>query len=814
MKKIIVLFSILLLAVSAFSKVKTTKKVFTDQEIKEMTKRWYEKHPNSKPHWLEPGEKEKMQDYLKAFFETDPPEGTPRAVAEFEPMEGVVIRYPFGIPITLIKELAEDIPVLTIVANSSQQATVLSQYESNNVNTENCQFMIAPTDSYWTRDYAAWYSAIDDEKVSVINFPYNRPRPNDNDIPIAMAEYLDLDLYGMKVVQTGGNYMTDGMGIAASTTIVYTESQSQLGVSQEEVDQRMLDYLGISEYLVVEDPNNTYIDHIDCWGKFLDVDKILIREVPETHPQYDEIEEVVDYFANRTSSYNTPYEIYRIWTPNNEPFTNSLIINNKVMVPLMGGANDDAAIATYEAAMPGYEIHGFIGGSEPWQSTDALHCRTRGIADREMLYINHVAKLGVQEVGSVDISAKITSYGSHTILENETKLFYSVNGGDEQSIVMTKSGDTFTATIPEQAEGSEISYYIQSKDDSGRISNHPFIGSADPHKFYAGAIYEANITVDHDSYSVTHETNTITTEPLTISNSGELELNYNIETEVYAFEEFNYTISNSPAPSSYSSNTLNENGWEEFTVSETGELSTVLVEYNWSTDNYPAEGSFHLQTPQGNEVIIASGQTTGSYEVLIDNLEGTEINGNWKIWIEDAYGDGGHQATNISLKFRKNIEIPNWLSVDNNSGSVEPGSSNTVNVSFDSNNLTQGTYEGMIKITSNDNDTPIINIPVTLESNGTVGIDEITPKNVALLGNYPNPFNPETTINFSISKAANVELTVYNSNGEMVKEIANKQFNAGFNSIKFDGSEFNSGVYFYTLKVGNKILSDKMLLVK
>ncbi|MEZ5198260.1 MAG: agmatine deiminase family protein [Bacteroidales bacterium] len=107
----------------------------------------------------------------------------------------------------------------------------------------------------------------------------------------------------MNVIHTGGNYMTDGLGISSSSDLVWDENP---GLSHAQIDQAFLDYLNIHTYHVVPDPNNTYIDHIDCWGKFLAVNKVLIREVPETHAQYDEIEATAAYYASQTSSYGTP----------------------------------------------------------------------------------------------------------------------------------------------------------------------------------------------------------------------------------------------------------------------------------------------------------------------------------------------------------------------------------------------------------------------------------------------------------------------------------------------------------------------------
>ena len=112
----------------------------------------------------------------------------------------------------------------------------------------------------------------------------------------------------------------------------------------------------------------------------------MIREVPDSHPQYDEIEETADYFANSLNAWGEPWELYRVWTPGNQPYTNSLILNEKILVPVTGGSWDDEALAVYEEALPGYDVIGFTGS---WESTDALHCRVKGIPDLQMLQIFH-----------------------------------------------------------------------------------------------------------------------------------------------------------------------------------------------------------------------------------------------------------------------------------------------------------------------------------------------------------------------------------------------------------------------------------------
>ena len=87
-----------------------------------------------------------------------------------------------------------------------------------------------------------------------------------------------------------------------------------------------------------------------------------------------------------------------------------------------------------------------------------------------------------------------------------------------------------------------------------------------------------------------------------------------------------------------------------------------------------------------------------------------------------------------------------------------------------------------------------------------------------LFGNYPNPFNPETTIPFSIPKESKVELTVYNIKGQKVKTIAKDVFEKGFHKLIWNGKDTNgksvsSGVYFYKLNIDGKTCAIKKCLL-
>lgn len=80
--------------------------------------------------------------------------------------------------------------------------------------------------------------------------------------------------------------------------------------------------------------------------------------------------------------------------------------------------------------------------------------------------------------------------------------------------------------------------------------------------------------------------------------------------------------------------------------------------------------------------------------------------------------------------------------------------------------------------------------------------------------NYPNPFNPETNINFSLPEVSDVSFTIYNSLGQKVYTLQEKNISAGSHSLNWNASGFPSGVYFYKLETDNFSAIKRMVLVK
>lgn len=97
---------------------------------------------------------------------------------------------------------------------------------------------------------------------------------------------------------------------------------------------------------------------------------------------------------------------------------------------------------------------------------------------------------------------------------------------------------------------------------------------------------------------------------------------------------------------------------------------------------------------------------------------------------------------------------------------------------------------------------------------GLQNISNEVPASFELFQNYPNPFNPVTNIRFSIPKASNIKLTVYDVNGRLIETLINSKHRAGIYNFDWNASGYSSGVYFYKLESEGFRKSQKMILIK
>ncbi|MCE1164298.1 MAG: T9SS type A sorting domain-containing protein [Bacteroidetes bacterium] len=138
----------------------------------------------------------------------------------------------------------------------------------------------------------------------------------------------------------------------------------------------------------------------------------------------------------------------------------------------------------------------------------------------------------------------------------------------------------------------------------------------------------------------------------------------------------------------------------------------------------------------------------------------------------------------------------------------------SLSVRVTANNVTPGTYT-MTVTAKGPNGTPVHQRAVTITASTTSGVIENNgPSTFSLSQNYPNPFNPFTRIDYSIAKASDVKISIYNILGKEITSYAIPNQNPGNHYIMFNASNLSTGVYYYTIKAGDFTDKKTMILMK
>lgn len=107
----------------------------------------------------------------------------------------------------------------------------------------------------------------------------------------------------------------------------------------------------------------------------------------------------------------------------------------------------------------------------------------------------------------------------------------------------------------------------------------------------------------------------------------------------------------------------------------------------------------------------------------------------------------------------------------------------------------------------------------TYEYSNTVEISIELPNDYSITQNHPNPFNPNTIIEFAAPTEAKVSIRIFNTIGQQVTELVNGNFSGGIHRVSFDAGSLSSGIYYYTINArgidgSNFVSSKKMILMK
>ncbi|HEX9979580.1 MAG TPA: agmatine deiminase family protein [Flavobacterium sp.] len=431
---------------------------------------------------------------------TPPPSGAVRAAAEWEEVEYLVITWQSGFANILRQIVQVAVTECKVIIATQNQASVAGYLTSFGIDLTNVIFMNAPWDSIWIRDYGANTVYSDDVgERALTDWIYNRPRPNDNVMPSAHAALTGIPIYVTDsgtndLVNTGGNYMSDGMGNAFASELILNENAAgnPYNVSaktEAQIDEIMLSYMGIENFIKMPVLPYDGIHHIDMHMKLLDEETLLVSRYPTGVADGPQIEANIEYvLENYQTPFGTPYKVHWIDSPpslsGNYPdtggayrtFSNSVIINKSILVPTYRPEVDAAALALYQDLMPGYNIVGIDvdnSGENLISQSGALHCITHTIGVDEPLWIVHQPVDEAQAGASVSLTAMI----KHNSGINTAKVLYREQGTTSfAEATMTDSGnDNWTTNITIPSNGNDVEYYIWASANSGKNLTRPLV---------------------------------------------------------------------------------------------------------------------------------------------------------------------------------------------------------------------------------------------------------------------------------------------------------------------------------------------------
>lgn len=431
---------------------------------------------------------------------TDPPQGPVRTMAEWEEVEYVVITWNPSFPNILRQIVEAALLECKVIITTQNEASVANYLTSNGIDLTNITFMNEPWDSIWIRDYGPNTIYSDDVgERGIVDWIYNRPRPDDDIMPFAHAALVGSPIYSTNsgtndLVNTGGNFMSDGMGTAFASRLILDENApgNPYGVTpktEEEIDAIMNAYMGIDRYIKMETLPYDVIHHIDMHMKLLDEETLLVSEYPEGVADGPQIEENINYvLSNFNSIFGTPYKVKWIPAPPSSSgsypdtggsyrtYTNAIFINGTVLVPTYRPEVDDPALAQWEEMLPGYEIVGIDvdnAGENLIALLGAIHCISHTIGVNEPLLIVH------QPIEEANAGADVNfnAYIKHVSGISSASLFWREEGDVQYNEVpMTfVSDDNWTVDVTMPSTSLAVQYYIEAEATSGKIQVRPIV---------------------------------------------------------------------------------------------------------------------------------------------------------------------------------------------------------------------------------------------------------------------------------------------------------------------------------------------------
>jgi len=436
-------------------------------------------------------------------FIPQPPPGPVRTMGEWEEIQALVLTWTdyIDILVEITRHAVEETRVIIIASNPT---AVINRLNAESISMDNVTVVQRSTNSIWIRDYGPWAIYQNEvDSLMIADWTYNRPRPQDDTSPAAVATYLGLPIFEATAppynfVHTGGNHLTDGVNTAFSSDLLFDENPDK---TEAEIDNIAQLYMGVDNYVKFRSLPYDGIHHLDMHIRLLDEETIMFGAYPEGVADGPQIESNIrQLLSQETTAFGNRYRVLSLPMPpdqfNRYPddggyyrtYTNSIFLNKTILVPTYEEQYDTTALRIYRENLPGYKVVG-INCNQIIPALGALHCITKTVGVNDPLWIAHARLHDTYDaVNDYPVTAKIR----HRSGISDATLYYRTDEAAPYTAVVMNLTDVaeniWLADIPAQPAGTEIQYYIHAVALSGKQQVRPIVAPEGYFRFRVKAL--------------------------------------------------------------------------------------------------------------------------------------------------------------------------------------------------------------------------------------------------------------------------------------------------------------------------------------
>jgi len=320
--------------------------------------------------------------------------------AEWEPHEGTWFQWPQDkvyqgyelklerIWLNMVEALQDQENVHIIVSDERQRDHVAGQIRYHNIGLKNVDFYIIPTNDVWVRDNGPIFVVNNDGETAITDWTFNGwgdrfPYDLDDKVPTAIGEQLDIQIFKPPMVLEAGAVEVNGNGTFLATRTSIIDPYRNPGKSREDIEAILSQYLGVSHFIWLTGAGRGECDqwgdetdsHIDIVARFTNESTVLYNWTNNlSDPRYLMLAKAYQELSAATTESGksltlVPLPLPQVhqtstmtdWRKNtltDAAYSNYLIANNVVLVPVYGHANDDRALNVIAEHFPGREVIG------------------------------------------------------------------------------------------------------------------------------------------------------------------------------------------------------------------------------------------------------------------------------------------------------------------------------------------------------------------------------------------------------------------------------------------------------------------------